>query len=233
MARYFGEQLLEHLFVVGQSPGLGPLKTTDCHIYLIVGESSVLAVDAGNGTSWPFVVAMSQRYGFADLPIAHVLVTHGHGDHARGLTQFEGQGALTVSSAYTAKHLDSDEDADVIFEREGVLQLGEFAPEVILTPGHTPGCASYRLTVDGKNCLFTGDLIQIDGGLGWCGSEGFSQEQVLASLKRLAVMPAPDMLLAGHGLVEGGMQAIEKGIAFGEGGKWVAWTEERPQMPSK
>lgn len=219
--RYFGEQLLEHLFVVGQAPALGGLETIDCHVYLIVGESSVLAVDAGRGKSWPFVVAMGELHGFADKPIAHVLVTHGHADHARGLTQFEAQGALTVCSAYTAEHLDSHEDADVIFERDGVLELDEFEPEVILTPGHTPGSASYRLMIDGKLCLFIGDLIRVDGGLLGSGGEGFSQEQVLESLGRLASMPAPDMLCAGHGFVEAGMQLIEKGIALGESGRWV------------
>ena len=228
--RYFGEQLLEHLHVVGQTAPEGE-KLSDCHVYLVVGDGSVLALDAGGGTSWPFVKAVAERYGFAEKPITHVLTTHGHGDHARGLTEFEGQGALTVSSAYTAEHLDSAEDADVIFDDGGVLDLDEFQPEVVLTPGHTPGCASYRLEVDGRLCLFTGDLVQVDGGLGWCGSEGFSQEEVLQSLRKLAAMPEPDMLLAGHGFVIGGTKLIEKGIAYGESGEWIVWTEERPRMP--
>src|SRR4030042_903239 len=100
---------------------------------------------------------MSYLRGFADKVIGHVLLTHGHGDHARGLPEFERGGALTVSSVYTAGHLDSAENADLLFERAGALDLGEFRPEVILTPGHTPGSTSYRLIVDGRVCLFTGD----------------------------------------------------------------------------
>ena len=165
------------------------------------------------------------------MPISHVLVTHGHGDHAAGLTQFEDQGALTTCSAYAAEHLDSPEDADVIFEDDGPLSVGEFAPVVVLTPGHTPGSASYRLVVDGQLCLFTGDLIQIDGGLGWCGDEGFSQAQVLESLRKLAAMPAPDLLCAGHGYVTESMALLEKAINYGESGRWVVWTEGRPKMP--
>jgi len=228
---FFVEQLSEHLFVIGQAPAVGDYEISDCHVYLIVGSSHVLAVDAGAGTSWPFVKAVTECYGFAEKPISYVLVTHGHGDHARGLPLFEAQGALTVCSAYTAERLDSEAIADVIFERDGILHLGEASPEVVLTPGHTPGCTSYRLTVDGKLCLFTGDLIQEDGGLGWCGSEGFSQEQVLQSLKRLAAMPAPDWLLTGRSFVQGGMQVIQKGIRYGEAGQWIPWTEEAPQMP--
>jgi glyoxylase-like metal-dependent hydrolase (beta-lactamase superfamily II) len=229
--RYFAEQVSDHLFVVGQEPALDGFDITDCHVYLIVGEVHVLAVDAGGGDSWPFVKAVAERYGFADKPVSHVLVTHGHGDHARGLTPFEGQGALTVCSAYTAQHLDSLENADVIFDRDRTLTLGEMTPQALLTPGHTPGCASYRLTVDGKLCLFTGDLVQENGGLGWCGSEGFSQEQVLLSLKRLAAMPTPDWLLTGHSFIVGGMQVIEKAIHYGESGQWIPWTEEAPRMP--
>ncbi len=229
--RFFAEQLSEHLFVVGQEPAIGGYEISDCHVYLIVGSSQVLAVDAGSGRSWPFVKAVAECYGFAEKSIGYVLVTHGHGDHARGLPKFESQGALTVCSAYTAEHLDSEAIADVIFDRDGILTLGEMAPEVILTPGHTPGCASYLLNVDGKRCLFTGDLIQEDGGLGWSGSEGFSQEQVLRSLKRLAAMPAPDWLLTGHAVIQGGMQVIQKGIRYGESGQWIPWTDKPPKMP--
>ena len=228
--RYYSEQLSEHLFVIGQDPPLGKAPSVDCHVYLIVGPSSVLAVDAGSGESWPFVRATAERYGFGEMPISHVLVTHGHGDHAGGLTQFEDQGALTTCSAYTAEHLDSPEDADVIFDGDGPLSVGEFVPDVVLTPGHTPGSASYRVVVDGKLCLFTGDLIQIDGGLGWCGDEGFSQEQVLLSLYKVAALPAPDLLCAGHGYVTDPLALLEKAIAYGESGRWVVWAEVRPKM---
>ncbi|MHB0855984.1 MAG: MBL fold metallo-hydrolase [Anaerolineae bacterium] len=218
---YFAEQLSEHLFVVGQQPSLQGLQVLDCHVYLIVGAGTALAVDAGGGTAWPFVRAVAERFAWAETPITHVLVTHGHGDHARGLTAFEHQGALTVCTAYTAEHLDSTEDADVIVDSEGVLDLGEFAVQVVLTPGHTPGCASYRVAVDDKECLFTGDLVNGDAGLGWSGDPGFDQQQVLASIKRLTTMPAPDFLLTGHSFHAGGLELLKRAVALGESGRWV------------
>ena len=229
---YFVRQLLEHLFVVGELPAEDGGRVSDCHVYLIVGENPVLAVDAGSGRSWPFVQATARRYSFENMAISEVLVTHGHGDHARGLTEFESAGALTVASAYTATHLDSAEDADVIFDRDDVLDLFEFRPQTILTPGHTPVCTSYRITVDGVDCLFTGDLLMMDGGLGWGGDEGFSQEAALASLKKLAAMPAPDLLCGGHGYTDDPMGLLQKAIGHGERGEWIVWTERRPQMPS-
>ena len=228
--RYFAQQLLGNLYVVGQQLLDPSQSSSDCHVYLIVGESSVLGVDAGGGNLWPFVRAVAERFGFAAKPISHVLVTHGHGDHTRGLTEFEGQGALTVSSEYTAEHLDSVEDADVIFDEDGILELGEFRPEAILTPGHTPGSASFRVMVDGRLCLFTGDLIQVDGGLGWCGDPGFDRDGVLASLKKLSTMMPPHLLCAGHGYVERGADLLRKGIDLGESGRWIVWTEARPRL---
>jgi hydroxyacylglutathione hydrolase len=229
---YFGEQLSEHLFVVGQAPAGGVLQTIDCHIYLIEGETSVLAVDAGGGKAWPFVKAMAERHGFADKPISHVLVTHGHGDHARGLTELEAQGALTCTSVYTSENLDSAEDADMIFDHEGVHEVGEFAPQVLFTPGHTPGCISYRLSADGKLCLFTGDLIRDDGNVGWSGHESFSQAQILASLKKLATLAGPDWLLTGHSYIANGRALLDKAIAYGERGQWIPWTTQAPRMPA-
>ncbi|MBC7234394.1 MAG: MBL fold metallo-hydrolase [Chloroflexi bacterium] len=229
--RIFMEQLLEHLYVIGQERIDPQALSTDCHVYIIVGERGALAVDAGGGHLWPYVRAVAEANAFADKIISHVLLTHGHGDHARGLPDFERQGALTVSSVYTAEHLDSEEDADLLFERDEVLELGEFRPQAILTPGHTPGSASYLLTIDGQVCLFTGDLVQTDGGLGWCGDKGFNQEQVLQSLKKLAALKPPiDLMLAGHGVVRDPQALLARAIALGEAGKWIVWTDKRPDL---
>ena len=229
--RTFCQRLLEHLFVVGQVPADSAQLATDCHVYLIVGDGGATAVDAGGGRLWPFVQAAARRYGFADLPISHVLVTYGHGDHAGGLTDFENQGALTVCSEYTAEHLDSVEDADLVFGAHDAVDLSALTVETIPTPGHTPGSTTYALVIDGQACLFTGDLVQMDGGLGWCGSDGFSQVQVLASLEMLASRPRLDWLLAGHGWTQAPVELLSRAISFGRSGQWVVWTDRRPEMP--
>jgi glyoxylase-like metal-dependent hydrolase (beta-lactamase superfamily II) len=218
---YFAEQLTEHLYVVGQDQGLNQVRLTDCYVYLVIGDAAILAIDAGAGASWPFLRAAAERGAFAGLPVKYVLLTHGHPDHVVGLPLFQGQGARAISSAYTATHLMADAHVDSTFEGEGVLKLDDWQAEVILTPGHTPGCTTYRMRVDGKLCLFTGDLIMIDGSLGYAGSEGFSQEQVLASLRKLAAMPTPDFTLTGHGFVADSKRLFDTSIHKGETGGWV------------
>jgi len=235
--RYIIEQLSEHLFVVGQAPTPSMPPTADGNLYLIAGEESVLAVDAGAGTSFPFVLAAAARYGFADKPFRYVLLTHEHWDHAWGLAQFIQWGAAAACSRLVAAGLPGllTPSRDVTFTQEGVVQLGEFAPEVIFTPGHTPSSTSFRIEVDGKVCLFTGDLITEDGGLGFAGSPGFSREDLLASLQKLAAMPPADRFLPGHlmspAFDDDPADVLAMAIAKGEAEQWQDdWAERKERL---
>jgi len=235
--RYIIEQLSEHLYVVGQAPTPSMPPTTDCNIYLVVGETGVLAVDAGSGTSFPFVLAAAQRYGFADKPFTHVLLTHEHWDHAWGLNHFRQRGALTVCSRSAAAKIPGymEPGRDITVLSEGPVQLGEFTPEVVFTPGHTPSSVCYRLDVDGQVCLFTGDTIAEDGGLTFTGSEGFSQEDLLASVRKLAAMPSADRFLPGHlfapAFDHDPELVLAAAITKGETGQWADdWTERKKAL---
>lgn len=236
--RYIVEQLSDHLFVVGQAPTPSLPPTSDGNLYLVVGEESVLAVDAGSGTSFPFVLAAAARFGFADRPLAFVLLTHEHWDHAWGLNHFRQRGAVAVCSSLVAAGLPGyfDPTRDITIRSEGVIRLGEFAPEAVFTPGHTPSSTSFRLTVDGQVCLFTGDTITEDGGLGYAGSEGFSKEQLLESLRKLAAMSPPaDRYLPGHLISPTFDQdpnlVLAQGIARGEAGAWEDdWSERKERL---
>lgn len=235
--RYFIEQLSPHLYAIGQAPTPSMPPTSDGNIYLITGQDSVLAVDAGSGTGFPFVLAAAARFGFAHLRFAHVLVTHEHWDHAWGLNHFRQRGAAAVCTPLVAARLPGFLEAgrDIIAEREGSLPLGEFTVEVFFTPGHTPSSTSFCLEVDGKTCLFTGDLIMEDGGLGFAGSEGFSRESLLASLKKLASAPPADRFLPGHLLSPAFDHdpnlVLAQGIARGEAGQWPDdWSERKQKL---
>lgn len=235
--RYVIEQLSEHLFVVGQAPSPEMPPTADGNLYLIVGDEGVLAVDAGAGTSFPFVQAAAARFGFAQLPLRHVLLTHEHWDHAWGLAQFCLRGASVACSPLVAAALPGliDPSRDIILEHEGPAPIGEFLVEVVFTPGHTPSSTCFRIAVDGQICLFTGDTITEDGGLGYCGSPGFSREDLLASLRKLAALPAAQRYLPGHHLApwfdHDPAAVLALGIQRGEAGLWADdWAERKKRL---
>lgn len=235
--RYIVEQLSEHLYVVGQAPTPSMPPTADGNLYLIVGQESVIAVDAGAGTSFPLVQAAAARYGFADKPFRYVLLTHEHWDHAWGLAHFIQRGSAVACSRSVAAGVPGllDPSRDVTFTQEGTVQLGEFFPEVVFTPGHTPSSTCFRLEVDGSLCLFTGDLIAEDGGLSFAGSPGFSREDLLESLRKLAAMPPADRFLPGHLMAPSfdydPGEVLTLAIAKGEAGLWEDdWSERKKRL---
>jgi glyoxylase-like metal-dependent hydrolase (beta-lactamase superfamily II) len=66
-----------------------------------------------------------------------------------------------------------------------VIRRGGREIQVFHTPGHTQGCLSYLITIDGARCLFSGDLIMSNRRPGWQGDPGFSAADIAASMRRL------------------------------------------------
>jgi len=234
--RYIVEQLSEHLIVVGQAvtPSMPP--TADGNLYLIAGPDGILSVDAGAGTGFPFVVAALARYGYASLPLRTVLLTHEHWDHAWGLPEFRQRGAIVACTSRVAAALPGlfDGTVDRILT-PGAHHLAGYDVEVVPTTGHTPSSTTFRMVIDGAICLFTGDTITEDGGLGYCGSEGFSREDLLASLRTLAALPPAQRYLPGHMLApsfsEDPSEVLARGIARGEAGLWTDdWPERKKRL---
>ncbi|TQM33577.1 MBL fold metallo-hydrolase [Nocardia bhagyanarayanae] len=81
--------------------------------------------------------------------------------------------------------------------------------EVIPTPGHTVGSASYLATIDGKRYLFTGDTIILGQDGWWAGYlEGHSdRETLLASLDLLAEL-TPDVVVSSAFMGESGVTEL-------------------------
>ena len=87
------------------------------------------------------------------LRVHHILVTHVHevdGFRPRTLMQATGAGLVAGARAIVTGTCRRVRDGDR-------LAVGALAVEVIDTPGHTPGCVSYRI----EDRLFCGDAIAI------------------------------------------------------------------------
>src|SRR5262249_11845292 len=72
-----------------------------------------------------------------------------------------------------------------------------------------------------------GDLIMPKGVLGYSGSINFSARDALASLRKLQALK-PDVVLPGHGNVEGPQNYFAAGIDVGVAGGWGLIKPEKP-----
>jgi hydroxyacylglutathione hydrolase len=109
----------------------------------------------------------------ADLSIRHILLTHGHPDHANALESL-------LESTNARVYIHSDEvdymrevarsfgmSTDFLTSRAGNIQtvsdgekilVGKLTVQCLHTPGHTPGSQCFLI----ENSLFSGDTLFVD-----------------------------------------------------------------------
>ena len=84
--------------------------------------------------------------------------------------------------------------ADKILAEGDTLRIGDLAFTVMETPGHTPGC----LCLFGEGVLFSGDALFYDS-IGRVDFPGGDVPAMMASLRRLAMLPPDVAVYSGHG----------------------------------
>lgn len=123
--------------------------------------------------------------------LAWVLDTHLHGDHASAAASLrallQAQVGCGAGSGITG--------VDRLLGDGESLSVGQMKIDVLATPGHTPGCVTYRW----EDCLFTGDALWI-GGCGRTDEPGGNPGQLYDSVTR-RLLPLPDeyLLFPGKG----------------------------------
>jgi glyoxylase-like metal-dependent hydrolase (beta-lactamase superfamily II) len=146
------------------------------------------------------------------LHVRMIAETHAHADHLSG-AQFVKQSHPDAEIAIGEGISGSQETFKRVFDlpedfptdgsqfdrllRDGeTVQVGTLSFEVIATPGHTPGCSSYRF---GKH-VFTGDaLFMPDYGTGRCDFPGGSAADQFDSVtRRLYTLPDDTLTYVGH-----------------------------------
>ena len=77
-----------------------------------------------------------------------------------------------------------------------MFDIGELRLRAVYTPGHTDDSKSFLLEEDGRKLLFTGDMLQGDGGIGatWFDSDHIAYRNSLLRIEQ----PTPDAILPGH-----------------------------------
>jgi glyoxylase-like metal-dependent hydrolase (beta-lactamase superfamily II) len=124
------------------------------------------------------------------LTLKTVMETHVHADHVTGASALRARtGAKVVVSRHGGAPC-----ADLLVDDEDFLVLGDEVIRILATPGHTPGCVSYRW----RDRVFTGDALLIGG----CGRTDFQSGDagVLyeSITRKLFTLPEDTLVYPGH-----------------------------------
>merc|ERR1719401_2727869 len=129
------------------------------------------------------------------LKLKYLLNTHCHADHVTsgGNIKKMRPGVKTVIAEA------SGAEADVLVKHQDRVEFGEYALEVVATPGHTAGCVTYVLRGPGDpRAAFTGDTLFIRG----CGRTDFqegSADQLYDMVhQRIFTLPGDTRIYPGH-----------------------------------
>ncbi len=161
----------------------------DNNIYLLSDPESRSAVliDAANDA--PRILREAEG-----LRVAEILTTHGHGDHIQALAAVQQHwGARARFHAADARMIPVTNGA--LLQDGERISFGEFALQVLHTPGHTPGSVCFLI---GDLC-FSGDTL-FPGGPGNTRNPYASFPQIIESIRaRLFTLPDDTRVLPGHG----------------------------------
>ena len=207
------------------APGLHLLGALSPSVaYAIETSDGLILVDTGLEDGHALLVEQLEALGLDINDLKMILVTHGHGDHYLGAKELQettgaklyvGKGDSGVlrdagprEAVFSTFAMDNvgihPTVVDVELTGGETIELGDTRIQVIATPGHTPGSVCYLLDRDGRTALFSGDTIMtITGDLGTYAtylSPRYRGNPVdyLATLRTLATIPVPDLLLPGH-----------------------------------
>ena len=162
-------------------------KDTNCYVVACADTREAVVIDPGGDA--PKI--LSQLDG---LSVKWIVLTHAHPGHSGAKDSVK-----TATQATTAMHLADAttylKSAERYLVSTDTLPFGNFALDVLITPGHTPGGLSYKV----GNHVFTGDTL-LAGKIGRVDLPGSSPQQMLLSLHgQLLTLPDNTVVYPGHG----------------------------------
>ena len=159
-----GVTRFEEYIALSPALGLPPGSFYKVNVYAFSTKEGVVLIDSGAEDLYPQLIEKIGKR-FNNTPIAAVLLTHGHADHASAGRFFVDQGVPVyapigdewmVLSGLNFPGVPED-FSYTPYTPSGLLYGGEemFGLKVIPTPGHTPGSVSFL--GEKKGFLFSGD----------------------------------------------------------------------------
>lgn len=180
--------------------------------YAIKHSNGYVLVDTGSPEALDVIVKNLKYWNIDENKITHVLITHAHDDHTGCAHYFQKCGAKIVMGKEDAKMLEDGHlgeyspctnhvmpacKADILIDKDEILQIGDLEFEILCLPGHT----------DGKWGEFTRT--------GWKGDLSYNSKKLGESFERLyKLKEEPDLALAGHGIPRFGKEAEVIRLAY-------------------
>jgi metallo-beta-lactamase class B len=129
--------------------------------YLMISPQGDILLDGTLAENAPMIESNIQALGFALKDVKVILNSHAHFDHAGGLAQLkvDTRAMMMAADRWALEHGTSRGDnganlldypvvkVDKVIRDGQVVDVGTIAMTAILTPGHTPGCTSWSMTV--------------------------------------------------------------------------------------
>src|SRR5215813_6760850 len=217
-------KLSERIHLVGSGAmGFDLTDPLDCHVYLIDGGDELALIDAGAGMGAEAIVENVRAANLDPSRIRHLILTHGHGDHAGGAARLRRLigGPLVYLSGITAAALRTGDEralsldvakqagiypaeyrlepceVDVELEEGATIDVGDLRLQVLDTPGHCDGHVSLLLEHEGRRLLFAGDVVFFGGKILLQNIHDCRLDEEVRSLRKLRGLEVT-ALLPGH-----------------------------------
>ncbi|MGM0123778.1 hypothetical protein IGI37_001152 [Enterococcus sp. AZ194] len=190
--------------------------------YALKHEEGYILIDSSNPGALETIIDNLTYWGIAENQITHVLLTHGHDDHAGCAAHFQEKGAKVLvgkediemmaqgdfgaESPYT-NHVMPPCKADEVFTMDTQLSIGGLTIQVYKMPGHTDGSVIFYVQLENDAILFSGDMFFPDGetgniaSTGWKGDMNYNCARLGESFAKLWKLNlAPTIIVGGHGI---------------------------------
>ena len=166
----------------------GPLTGRGNNTWLLDGAEPTL-IDAGLGRADHVEAIAASLTG---RPLARVLVTHGHADHASGAPALRAR----WPGVQIHKWLEPDEIGWLPLADGQRLHAGDRQLDVVYTPGHAIDHVCFW--DEAARDLYAGDMVALGTTIVIPGERGGGLKAYLASLERMAAL-GPARIYPGHG----------------------------------